>query len=521
MRLIKSIATVGGFTIGSRLVGFLREVLTASLLGAGPAADALVLAIKLPSFFRRLFAEGAFNAAFVPIFAGLLATNGEKDARSFAEKILTILTCSLLFLVIFVELFLPYILPVILPGFKQTPERLQYAIEFTRITFPFIFFISLTALYSGILNSLDRFAAGASSPMAGNLAIIAVVLSLHDTFQSPGFAFAMGVTACGILQLLWVLIPSWKHGMRLRLRKPSLSPSVRKFFVVMGPAAMGSGVVQINLFIGAFIASWLPTGAISYMNYADRLNQLPLSVIGAAVGTALLPLLSKEIRQGNEERAQFNQSTALEFSLFLVLPAMTGLMCMAPELIKMVFQRGAFSAEDTQATALTLQAFAIGLPAYVMIKVFSSIFFARQDTKTPIITAGIGIIVDIFLSIILMQTLAQVGIALATAAAAWVNAFLLAFILWRQGHLPLTQQLVNYLPKITACCGVMACSLFLIRSQLGDMMIHYSSSTHAVITMTMVGVGVVIFVCSAHLTGAMRLQHIKDLYKGRNIPAMN
>lgn len=518
MKLVRSIATVGGYTVGSRLVGFLREILTASFLGAGPAADALVLAIKLPSFFRRLFAEGAFNAAFVPLFAGLLATKGEKEARSFAEMILTILTSTLLLLVLLVEFFLPTLLPALVPGFKQTPERLQYAIEFTRITFPFIFFISLTALFSGVLNSIEKFAAAASSPMAGNLAIIAVVFSLHDSFQSSGAAFALGVTVCGVLQLLWVIIPAWRNGMRLHFRKPTLSPSVRKFFSIVGPAAMGSGVVQINLFIGAFIASWLPTGAISYMNYADRLNQLPLSVVGVAVSTALLPILSKSIRKGNESQALRNQNTALEFSLFLVLPAMTGLICLAPQLIKMVFERGAFTQADAAATALTLQAFAIGLPAYVMIKVFSTSFFARQDTKTPIMTAGAGIVVDIILSVILMQSFAQVGIAMATAAAAWVNAGLLAVILWRKGHFPVTRQLLSYFPKITACCGIMAVPLLLIQTQLQGMMMHYSSFTHTVITLTMVGVGVVIFVYAAHVIGAMRFQYIRELYKGTELP---
>lgn len=519
MKLVKSITTVGGYTIGSRAVGFLREILTASFLGAGPAADALVVAIKLPSFFRRLFAEGAFNAAFIPIFAGILATDGEASARSFAEKILTLLTSALLLLVIAVELFLPTVLPILVPGFAHTPERLQYTIEFTRITFPFIFFISLTALYSGVLNSLDKFAAAASSPMAGNLAIIAVVLSMHDSFHSPGDAFALGITACGILQLLWVIIPAWKSGMRLTFRKPSLSPSVRKFFCVVGPAAMGSGVVQINLFIGAFIASWLPTGAISYMNYADRLNQLPLSVVGVAVSTALLPLLSRQIRQGNKEGATFSQNTALEFSLFLVLPAMTGLICMAPALIRMVFERGAFTPEDTAATSMTLQAFAIGLPAYVMIKVFSSSFFARQDTVTPIKTAAIGIIVDIGLSIVLMQYFAQVGIALATAAAAWINVILLAAILWKKGHLQISTALKQFFPRITACCALMALVLMTIQWQMGEAMTNFGPFTHTAVTISLVTLGVGIFAVAAHLTGAMRFDHIRNLYKGQAMPA--
>lgn len=454
MKLIRSILTVGGFTVGSRMVGFVREMLTASFLGAGAASDALVVAIKLPSFFRRLFAEGAFNASFVPLFAGLLATEGKESARTFAEQIFTLLLRVLLLLVLIVELFLPTILPALVPGFEKTPERLYYAIEFSRITFPFIFFISLTALYSGILNSLDRFAAVASSPMAGNLAIIAVVFALHTRFSSAGYSFAIGITVCGVIQWLWVLYPSIKKRMYLRLRPPQMSPNVKKFFVILGPAAFGSGVVQINLFVGSWIASWLPTGAISYLNFADRLNQLPLSVIGVAVSTALLPLLSKQIRAGSLAEASVSQNLALEFSMFLTLPATLALTLIAHPLVGAVFERGAFSAEDTLATGYTLMALALGLPAYVMIKVFTTGFFARQDTRTPIYTALAGIAVDIILSLILMGSLKQIGIALATAAAAWVNAILLGYLLWRKGHLVIEKRILMFFPRLLlVCCG--------------------------------------------------------------------
>ena len=452
MKLIRSIITVGGFTVGSRVVGFVREVLTASFLGAGAASDALVVAIKLPSFFRRLFAEGAFNASFVPLFAGLLAAEGKESARTFAEQIFTLLLTTLLLLVLVVEFFLPAILPALVPGFEKTPERLHYAIEFSRITFPFIFFISLTALYSGILNSFDRFAAVASSPMVGNFGILAVVFGLHTQFSSEGYSFAIGITVCGVIQWLWVLFPAIKQGMNLRFCRPQLSPNVRRFFVILGPAAFGSGVVQINLFVGSWIASWLPTGAISYLNFADRLNQLPLSVIGVAVSTALLPLLSKQIRSGQENEASASQNLALEFSMFLTLPATLALALIAHPLVAAVFERGAFTSEDSLATGYTLMALALGLPAYVMIKVFTAGFFARQDTKTPIYTALAGIAVDIILSLILMGSLKQIGIALATAAAAWVNAVLLGYLLWRKGHLVIEKRLLMFFPRLLIVC---------------------------------------------------------------------
>ena len=514
MNLIRSITTVGGYTIGSRLFGFVREILTASFLGAGPAADALVVAIKLPSFFRRLFAEGAFNASFVPLFAGLLATKGKEEARTFAEQILTLWVGVLFLLMLGIELFLPTLMPLLVPGFKETPERLYYAIEFSRITFPFIFFISLTALYSGILNSVDKFAIVASSPMVGNMVIIAIVMSFYDKFFSPGYAFAWGVMACGILQWFWVWIPSFKEGMGLRFVWPRFDENVKKFFKVLAPAAFGSGVVQINLFIGAFIASWLPTGAISYLNYADRLNQLPLSVIGVAVSTALLPILSRQIRAGSWDKAYQTQNQAIEFSMFLTLPATLALIFLAEPFVMVVFERGAFTEQDTWSTALTLQALAFGLPAYVLIKVFSSSFFARQDTLTPVYTACAGIVVDIVLSLALMGTFHQVGIAFATAGAAWVNAIWLGYLLWRQGYLRFEDHLKKFSSRMALTCGgtiILLKSLqflihpFLVRGEL----------VRDLSVIGVVGLGFLGFLFLSHFMGVLKFNELKLMFSSR------
>lgn len=514
MNLIRSITTVGGYTIGSRVFGFVREILTASFLGAGPAGDALVIAVKVPSFFRRLFAEGAFNASFVPVFAGLLAIKGKDEARTFAEQILTLWVGALFILMILVEIFLPTLMLFIVPGFKETPERLFYAIEFSRITFPFIFFISLTALYSGILNSMDKFAIVASSPMIGNMVIIAIVLGLYDQFFSPGYAFSWGILACGFSQWLWVWIPALKKEVGLRFIWPRFDENVKSFFKVLAPAAFGSGVVQINLFIGAYIASWLPTGAISYLNYADRLNQLPLSVIGVAVSTALLPILSRYIRAGALEKAQNTQNQALEFSMFLTLPAALALIFLADPFVMVVFERGAFTAQDTTATALTLQALAVGLPAYVLIKVFSSTFFARQDTLIPVYTACAGILVDIGLSIALMGTYYQVGIAFATAAAAWMNAFLLGFLLWYQGHLHIETHLKKFISRMVLTCGgtiVLLKSLqflfhpFFLRGEL----------IRSLSIIGLVGLAFGGFLLLSHFMGALRFNELKLMFSSR------
>lgn len=514
MSLIRSIATVGGYTIGSRLFGFVREILTASFLGAGEAADALVVAIKLPSFFRRLFAEGAFNASFVPLFAGILATKGKEDARTFAEQILTFWVGILFLLILGVEFFLPSLMPVLVPGFKETPVRLYYAIEFSRVTFPFIFFISLTALYSGMLNSIDKFAIVASSPMVGNMAIIAIVMAFFDKFSSSGYAFSWGIMACGILQWFWVWIPSLKAGMGLRFVWPRCDENVKRFFKVLAPAAFGSGVVQINLFIGAFIASWLPTGAISYLNYADRLNQLPLSVIGVAVSTALLPILSRQIRTGLWDNAHRTQSQALEFSMFLTLPAALALIFLAEPFVMMVFERGAFSAQDTAATTLTLQALAVGLPGYVLIKVFSSSFFARSDTMTPVFTACAGIGIDIGLSLLLMDSFHQVGIAFATAAAGWTNALLLGLILWRQGHFKFDLHLKKFMSRMLLTCTGTAVLLKSLQFVLHPLLISGEVVRSLSVT-GLVGMGLLGFLLLSHLLGAMKFNDLKHMFMAR------
>ncbi len=514
MNLIRSITTVGGYTIGSRLFGFIREILTASFLGAGAAADALVVAIKLPSFFRRLFAEGAFNASFVPLFAGLLATKGKDEARTFAEQILTLWVGVLFLLMLCVEIFLPTLMPFLVPGFKSTPDRLFYAIEFSRITFPFIFFISLTALYSGILNSIDKFAVVASSPMAGNMVIIAIVMGFYDKFFSSGYAFAWGVMACGILQWLWVWVPSFKEGMGLRFVWPHFDANVKQFFKVLAPAAFGSGVVQINLFIGAFIASWLPTGAISYLNYADRLNQLPLSVIGVAVSTALLPILSRQIRGGHWDKAHQTQNQAIEFSMFLTLPAALALIFLSEPFVMVIFERGAFTTYDTQATALTLQALAVGLPAYVLIKVFSSSFFARQDTLTPVYTACAGIGVDIALSLALMGTYHQIGIAFATAGAAWMNAFWLGFLLWRQGHLHFEERLKKFAGRMAFTCGGTVVLLKGLQTLVHPLLMH-GELIRDLSVAGLISFGLLGFLFLSHFMGALKFNELKLMFSSR------
>lgn len=510
MRLLRSMTTIGFFTIGSRAVGFLREMLMASLLGAGAVSDAFVVALKLPSLFRRILAEGAMNAAFVPLFSGLLATKGEREARSFAEEILAILTLILCVLVLLFEVFLPVIMPYLVPGFRGTPERMALVIEFSRITFPFIFLISLTALYSGILNSYEKFAAVASSPMMGNMAVIITVYGLvWGMHWQGGHAFATGILMCGVVQLAWVVIPLARRGIRLSWRKPTWSsPDVGKFFKLMAPALAGSGIVQFSIFIDTLIASLLPEGGISYIHYADRLSQLPLSVLGTAVGTALLPVLSKKMRSGDIEGAHVNQNLALEYTLLLTLPATLGLMLLAEPLVKLTYEYHAFSPEDTRATAKTLAVLAAGLPGYVLIKIFTTTFFAREDTKTPVFIGVFSVFLNIVISLCLLKTLQYVGIALATALSSWVNGLLSGFILWRRGDLRFNARFRRFFPRSLLATTLTFGMLIILKKSLdlggGEALRNFYFGK----VLFLVSAGLLGFFAFASLTGALNLKRV-------------
>jgi len=440
--LLRPIATVGGYTLLSRVLGFVRDVLVAAWLGAGPIADAFFVAFKFPNFFRRLFAEGAFNAAFVPLFAGAVATKGRDAAREFAEDALAVLLATLLALVVAIELAMPQFIALAAPGFRDDPEKFRLAVEFTRITFPYLLFISLVSLQGGVLNSLDRFAAVAATPVVMNLCMIGGLLAFASLTATAGHALAWGVALAGVAQFVWLAVACARVGLPLGLPWPRLTPEVRRLLRLMLPAAIGSGVVQVNLLIDIVIASLLPTGAVSYLYYADRIYELPLAVIGIAIGTALLPLLARQIRTGAGADALATQNRALEIAALLALPAAVALVVLAEPIVATLFERGAFGTDATRATAAALVAYALGLPAYVLIKVLTPGFYAREDTATPVRIAVVCVAVNTVVALALMRPLAHVGIALATAVSAWLNAALLARALRARGALAPDRRLV-------------------------------------------------------------------------------
>jgi putative peptidoglycan lipid II flippase len=448
MTLLRSIATVGGYTMASRVLGFVRDIMIAAALGTGPIADAFFVAFKLPNFFRRLFAEGAFNAAFVPLFSGKLATEGREPAKALAEQVVAVLAVTLLFFVTLFQVAMPWAMHVFAPGFADDPRKFALAVEFARITFPYLLFISLVSLLGGVLNSLGRFAAAAATPIVLNLALIAALVAITPFVPSAGHALAWGVMVAGVLQFLWLVEACRRAGLVIRLPRPRLTPAVRRLLKLLLPGAVGAGVVQINAVIGTMIASLLPTGAVSYLYYADRIYELPLAVIGIAVGTALLPLLARQIRAGNEAAAQANFNRALEFSMLLTLPATAALIVLPETIIATLFERGAFDAAASRATALTLVAYAVGLPAYVLVKVLAPGFFAREDTRTPVKLAAVAVAVNIAVALALVWPLSYVGIALGTAISAWVNAVMLGWTLRRRGQLAFDGRLRRRLPRI-------------------------------------------------------------------------
>jgi putative peptidoglycan lipid II flippase len=464
MSLLRSVATVGSYTLVSRVMGFVRDILTAALLGAGPVADAFFVAQRLPNLFRSLFAEGAFSAAFVPLFAGAMAQHGKENARIFAEDALAVLLAALVVFVLVGEIFMPSLMHLIAPGFSEHPEKFSLAVDLARITFPYLLFIALVALQGGVLNSVDRFAAAAATPTLLNLFLIAALLMMRRFGWHDGRALAWAITAAGLAQFLWLMFSCAQAGLALRLPRPRLTREVRRTLAIMGPGAVGAGVTQLNLMISTALASFLPGGSVSYLYYADRLNQLPLGVVGIAVGTAILPPLSRQLRLGEDGAAVATQNRGLELALLLTLPAAMGLAVLAQPILAVLFQRGAFSASDTAATAAALAAYAAGLPAFVLIKVLAPAFFARHDTATPVKVAVTAMAVNLGLTLVLMRVLAHVGIALATSCAGWLNALTLLVLLVRREHFALDRRARRNLPRIAIAAIGMGVVLALLRS---------------------------------------------------------
>ncbi|PPC86221.1 MAG: murein biosynthesis integral membrane protein MurJ [Hyphomicrobium sp.] len=518
MKLYRSFATVGGLTLISRVFGFVRDILIAATLGSGWVADAFVVAFRFPNLFRRLFGEGAFNSAFVPIFAKKIEGEGREAARTFAEDAMAGLVFILLILTIIAELAMPFLMYGLAPGFEQQPEKFDLAVLLTRITMPYLLCMSLVALMSGALNSVGRFAESSSVSIVLNVSMmVATLLSLwygYTAGPEAGVIQAWGVFVAGLLQLALLMWGMKRAGLTLRLKRPRMTDDLRRLVRLGVPGIISGGVTQINIAIGTIIAS-MQAGAVSHLYYADRIYELPLAIVGIAIGVVLLPNVARQLRAGDEAAVMDSQNRSLEFAMLLTIPAAIALAVMPVEIVRVLFERGAFTAEDTASTASVLQIFALGLPAFVLIKVFSPAYFAREDTKTPMRYAAISLTANTLGSIALffwfrdIGLRPQLGIAIATTFGGWLNAWLLWSTLRQRKAFVADARLIRNMPLIAVASVTMGAVLIGAAHVLAPYLERSQGFLSQSMSLTvLVATGLLVFSAIILATGVMSLNQL-------------
>ena len=463
MNLLKATGTIGGLTLVSRILGFGREMLMSRIMGASAAADAFFVAFRLPNTFRRLFGEGAFSAGFVPLYAQRLhGSDGEVEAKKFSEEVLAVFLPTLVLFTLAFQLIMPAFVAAI-SGYEG--DKLELATWLTRITFPYLILISLVSLWAGILNSLARFTAAAFAPALLNLSMMLALIFVPVGGATTAFWLSVAVTFGGVIQLALLIFASRRAGVSLRLRRPRMTPGVRQFVRVVIPATIGAGVYQISAFIDTFFLARIGTGALSWFNYADRLNQLPLGVIGAALGTAILPQISRHVGSGEPGKAAHIQAQAADLGMFLTLPAALALCVAAGPLAGALFQGGEYTARDAQITATVLSIIVLGLPAYVLVKVLTPGFYSRQDTATPVKTAGFVLLINIVLNFVVQgmsddPVFRIAGLSAVIALTSWLNCVILYVILHRRGHFRVPGWLASRIARQLVAGLVMVAALY-------------------------------------------------------------
>lgn len=515
MSLIKRISTVGGLTMVSRIFGLVREILMARYLGAGMAADAFFIAFKLPNFFRRLFAEGAFSAAFVPLFSRLLGNNPSEEDNAkailFAEQVFSIFLPVLFIFLVMMEWGMAEVMITLTGGFDGNDVKFDLTTLLGRLTFPYLMLISLVSLWAGMLNAFGRFSAAALAPVILNIFMISALLFIGETRPEKAIALAAAVSLSGIAQFLWLVITARRAGIRLRIMRPRLTPQVKELLKIIGPAALGAGVMQLNLLIDIILAArFLPEGSVSWLFYADRLNQLPIGLVGVAIGTVLLPSISRALGSGDTGDASDQQNKAFEFALLLTLPAAFALAIIPIELISTLFERGNFTASDTTAVAFALTAYAFGLPAYVLTKVLMPGYFARKDTKTPVKIGIITLLINTILNLALIGPFGHVGLALGTAFAAWVNVGLLYAGLKRRGHFTLYDETRAKAFRALLAASIMGIAIYWAAEYLHPYL--RAGSTSQILALTaLILIGVFVYFGAAILFKAANIKSLKNL----------
>lgn len=513
MSLVRNVGTIGGLTAVSRVFGFVRDMLLARVLGAGLAADAFQLAFTLPNTFRRLFAEGAFSVAFVPLYSRALHGTDDKPgsedaAAQFAGDVLSVFVWVLLAFSAVAMIAMPGIVWVLASEFKSVPGKFELAVTLSRITFPYLGLVSLVAMLSGLLNARSRFAPGAAAPVLLNLTLISS-LGVGWYLRREGgddmtvaTALAFGVSTAGLVQLFYLAWATRRAGVKLKVTAPKLTPEVKRLGALIVPATFGAGIYQISQFVDTFFATSLAQGSLTLLKLADRLNQMPLGIVGIALGTAILPMLSRHIHGGNAKEAQRLQANAFEMGTLLTLPAAAALAVCAPAFVTAFFVGGKFKPEDGAIMAEIVVALVAGLPAYVVVKILNPGFFAREDTRTPVITAMIALVFNIALNLFVVRRFGIVGLAAATACSATLNCVMLYVILHMRGWFRFTLRLAQKIVRQAAATAAMAAALWYTMPLMAD---RYGASAFERVwsLTTLVGVGMVVFFVAAFLLGAL------------------
>ncbi|WP_375398823.1 murein biosynthesis integral membrane protein MurJ [uncultured Sphingomonas sp.] len=520
MNLVRALGSVGGLTLASRMLGLARDSLFATFVGASFASDAFLVAFRLPNLFRALFAEGAFAAAFIPMFNRKVADPrgpGLSAGVTFAEDALSVLLPVLIVMTVVLELFAWPVTLALSGKFNGvTHDQFAFAVLLSRFTIPYLMLISLVSLLGGILNSLHRFWVNAAAPILLNLTLIAALLFFHSHDPlATARNQAIAVSVSGLLQLAWLVQACWSSGVRLRLRLPRFNTDVKRLMALIWPAAAGAGAVQINLVVStALAASLLPHGSVTYIYMADRLNQLPLGLIGIGLGTVLLPMISRQLGAGDEAGAMETQNRGMELALLLTLPATVALVLCGAPVVAALFQHGRFDAADTHYTAQALAAFSVGLPSYILVKVLTPGFYARSDTKTPVRCATISMVANLALNLALIVPLKHMGPPLATALASTLNVMLLYRALRRRGHFVPDARLARRAGRLAAAASVMGGVLWLLQGLLTPY-VGGSWTERALAMLALVAAGSVVYAIATIVLGAFSRDDLAFLRRKR------
>ena len=510
MNLFKSTTTFGFFTIISRILGYIRDVFIAMFLGSGPLADAFFVAFRIPNTFRRLFSEGTFNAAFVPSYASELGKGKEKSEK-FASNIFSLLIISLFFLVLLIEIFMPLFIFLIAPGFSGNENKVDIAINLTRITFPFLFFVSLSSFFSAILNSHNRFAVAAAAPVILNIFLIAVLIYGNILGDRLVYYLSYAVTFAGIAQFLYLYFYVRKFYFPKFSLSIKIDNKVKNFFSKLLPSIFSSGVTQINILIGTIIASF-QASAVSYLYYADRIYQINLAIAGIAIGTVILPQLSKLIEAENNSQVALIQNKALEFSLFLSLPATIALFIASTTIVSALFGYGSFSEASVQNSAKALFYFSFGLPAFALIKVFSSFFFSRQDTKTPFYISLISVLLNVLISILFFKKFGFIIIPIATSISSWFNAVCLYVISKKKNFFSFNSVFLYRFPRILFSSIVMGLFFYFLLNLLSEKLI-FSENLKFIYLLLVISATLLCYLAVSIFTKAFKFSDINLKYK--------